>query len=117
MVMSFHEQNIEAFTQLLRTQKGLFSAQDRDSLDKLATTLSDDYEKISETLATWYEKRDKILDAQLDMINSLINSEMNARKSIASAIVSAAAEDKDYKKELLEAIKIIAKSKNKTSQG
>jgi hypothetical protein len=44
--------------------------------------LSDDYEKISETLATWYEKRDKILDAQLDMINSLISSEMNARKPL-----------------------------------
>ncbi|MEO8893833.1 MAG: hypothetical protein ABI417_20290 [Coleofasciculaceae cyanobacterium] len=115
MAMSFHEQNIEAFTQLLRTQKGLFSAQDRDILDKIADTLSDDYEKISETLATWYEKRDKILDAQLDMINSLISSEINARKSIASAIVSATAEEKDYKKELLEAIKTIAKSKNKTS--
>ncbi len=114
MVMSFHEQNIEAFTQLLRTQRALFSAQDRDGLDKLVPTLSDDSEKLSETLATWYEKRPKILDAQLDMINSIISSEMNARKTIASAIVSAAAAaDKDYKKELIAAIKTIAKSNHK----
>ena len=116
MVKSFHEQNIEVFTQLLRTQRGLFSPQDRDSLDKLAPTLSDDHEKLSETLATWYEKREKVLDAQLDMINSIIIGEMNAKQSIASAIVNAAnAAEKDYKKELIEAIQRIAKSSKRTS--
>ncbi len=105
--MTFHEQNIEAFTQLLRTQKALFSTQDRVNLDKLVAMLPDDHEKISEAIASWYEKSPKILDAQLDLLNSLLTSEINAKRTIARDIARAqAAEDKDYRQELIDAIKI-----------
>jgi hypothetical protein len=104
--MTFHEQNIEAFIQLLKTQRTLFSAQDQANLDKLAATLPDDNEKISEAIASWYEKYPKILDAQLDILNSLLTSEINAKRTIARDIARAqAAEDKDYRKELIDAIK------------
>lgn len=105
--MSFHEQNIAAFIQVVKTQRTLFSAQDWANLDKIVATLPDDEEKISEAIASWYEKRPKILDAQLDILNTLITSELNAKRTIASAIVRAQEEeDKDYLKELINAIKI-----------
>lgn len=105
--MSFHEQNIEAFIQLVKTQRMLFSAQDWANLNKIVDTLPADEEKISEAIASWYEKRPKILDAQLDLLNTLITKELNAKKTIASAIVRAQdEEDKDYLKELINAIKI-----------
>jgi hypothetical protein len=106
MAMSFHEQNIAAFIQLLKTQRALFSAQDRSSLDQLVPTLADDEEKISEAIASWYEQRPKILDAQLDLLNTLLTEELNARRSIARAIARDEAEaEKDYRQELIDAIK------------
>ena len=110
--MSFHEQNIKAFIQLLKTQRSLFSAQERANLDKLAATLPDDEEKISEAIASWYEKHPKILDAQLDILNSLLTEEINARRSIAATIARAEAEaDKDYRKQLIDAIEKNARLK------
>jgi hypothetical protein len=106
MAMSFHEQNIAAFIQLLKTQRALFSAQDRSNLDQLVPTLPDDEEKISEVIASWYEQRPKILDAQLDLLNTLLTEELNARRSIARAIARDEAEaEKDYRQELIDAIK------------
>ncbi len=103
--MSFHEQNIEAFIQLLKNQRSLFSTQDRATLDKLVASLPDDEEKISEAIASWYEQRPKILDAQLDILNTLLTDEINASRSIATAIARAEAKaDKDYRKELIAAI-------------
>lgn len=113
--MSFHEQNIEAFIQLLKTQRSgkgsraslsLLSTQDWANLDKLVATLPDDVEKISEAIASWYEQRPNILDAQLDILNTLITNELNASRSIAAAIARDEAKaDKDYRKELIDAIK------------
>jgi hypothetical protein len=110
--MSFHEQNIEAFIQLLKNQRSLFSAQDRADLNKLIATLPDDEEKISEAIASWYEKHPKILDAQLDILNTLLTNELNASRTIASTIASAEAEDEDeedYRKKLIDAIKASAR--------
>lgn len=119
--MSFHEQNIEAFIQLLKTQRstkssstspGLFSTQDWISLDKLVASLPEDDEKISEAIASWYEKRPKILDAQLDILNTLLTNELNASRSIAGTIAKAETEaDKDYRQELIDAIKTQVRSK------
>ena len=110
--MSFHQQNIEAFVEVLNTQRSLFSAQDKASLDKLAASLPDDEEKISEAIASWYEQRPKILDAQLDILNSLLTTELNASRSIAAAIARAEAKaDKDYRQELLDAIRILQTKK------
>lgn len=108
--MSFHEQNIEAFIELLKKQRSLFSAQDRASLQQLVASLPDDQEKISEAIASWYEQRPKILDAHLDILNTLLTEEINARRSIAAAIAKAeAAVDKDYRKELLNAIQTLGR--------
>lgn len=108
--MSFHEQNIEAFIELLRKQRSLFSAQDRASLEQLVASLPDDQEKISEAIASWYEQRPKILDAQLDILNTLLTDEINATRSIARSIAKAeAAVDKDYRKQLLNAIQTLGK--------
>jgi hypothetical protein len=110
--MSFHEQNIEAFIQLLKNQRSLFSAQDRADLNKLIATLPDDEEKISEAIASCYEKHPKILDAQLDILNTLLTNELNASRTIASTIASAEAEDEDeddYRKKLIDAIKASAR--------
>lgn len=94
--MSFHEQNIDAFIELLRHQRSLFSAEDRANLKLLLAKLPDDLERISEAVAGWYEQRPKILDAQLDAINSqVINRSMATGEG---------EEDKSYREQLLEAI-------------
>ncbi|MCA1994730.1 MAG: hypothetical protein LDL41_22185 [Coleofasciculus sp. S288] len=99
--MKFHEQNIEAFIQLLKSQRSLFSAQDRASLDKLIAKLPDDEEKISEAIASWYEQRPKILDAQLDILNTLLTNELHASRTIGTPNTD---DDKDYRKNLIDAI-------------
>jgi hypothetical protein len=104
--MSFHEQNIEAFIQVLKTKRSLLSSQDWATLDRLVASLPEDEEKISEAIASWYEKRPKILDVQLDILNTLLSEELNASRSIAGAIARAEAQaDKDYRKELINAVK------------
>lgn len=103
--MSFHEQNIKAFIEVLKTKRSLFSPQDWENLNKFAASLPEDDEKISEAIASWYEQRSKILDAQLDILNALLNEEINATRSIAAAIArTEAAAEKDYRKELINAI-------------
>ncbi len=95
--MSFHEQNIKTFIQLLKTQRSakggsaslsLFSDQDRAILDKLVASLPDDQEKISEAIASWYEKSPKILDAQLDILNNLLTKELNASRAVGSVFAN-----------------------------
>lgn len=113
--MSFHEQNIEAFIELLtkeRTGKSrnssqsLFSEQKRAELDKLVTSLPEDNEKISEAIASWYEKHAKILDAQLDILNTLLTNELNATRQTGGSILdSDTKDDKSYKADLLVAIR------------
>ena len=107
--MSFHEQNIEAFIQLLKNQRSLFSAQHRASLDKLAATLPDDEEKISEAIASWYEQHPKILDAQLDILNTLLTNEINVSRAIARTDSSASDEEENYRKKLIDTIKTTAR--------
>ncbi|AFZ17636.1 hypothetical protein [Allocoleopsis franciscana] len=108
--MSFHEQNIAAFIEVLKTKRSLFSPQDWAILDKLAASLPEDEEKISEIIATWYEKRPKILDAQLDILNTLLNNELNVNR-FGSTLTSGNAEaDIDYRAELINAIKTSGKS-------
>lgn len=72
--MSFDQQNLEAFIELLSNKRSLFSSQDRSDLAQLISPLPDDIGKLSEAIASWYQKHPKILDAQLDMINNLYNS-------------------------------------------
>lgn len=113
--MSFHEQNIEAFIELLKKERigksrnssqSLFSEQKRAELDKLVTSLPEDNEKISEAIASWYEKHPKILDAQLDILNTLLTNELNATRQTGGSILDSDTEDdKSYKADLLAAIR------------
>jgi hypothetical protein len=90
--------------------RSLFSDQDRANLDQLVTKLPDDEEKISEAIASWYEKHPKILDAQLEILNTLLTDELNASRSIAGASALAETEaEKDYRKELIDAIRTSAR--------
>lgn len=70
--MSFHEQNIEAFIEVVSARRSLFADRDWASLKQLAATLPEDEEDISIAIASWYEKRSDILDAQLDVLNELL---------------------------------------------
>lgn len=70
--MSFDEQNLEAFIELLTHKRSrLFTPEDIANLAKLIDRLPDDIEKLSVAIADWYQKRPKILDAQLDLLNNL----------------------------------------------
>ncbi|WP_017721880.1 hypothetical protein [Kamptonema formosum] len=94
--MSFHEQNLDAFIELLKYQRSLFSAEDRANLKQLIAKLPNDVERISEAVAGWYEQRPKVLDAQLDAINSQV-----ASRSVAKG---EGEEEKPYREQLLDAI-------------
>ncbi|MFB2918623.1 MULTISPECIES: hypothetical protein [Aerosakkonema] len=73
--MSFDEQNLEAFLELLNDKRSrLFTPQDIASLTKLIDSVPDDIEKLSVAIASWYEKRPKILDAQLDILNNKLSN-------------------------------------------
>lgn len=110
MVKSFHEQNIEAFIDLLKSQRSLFSAQDKTSLEQLIATLPDDEEKISEALASWYEKHPKILDEQLDILNDMLTNELNSSQIVSRALSRAnEQDDENYRDRLLNAIKASAR--------
>ncbi|MBD2042638.1 hypothetical protein [Microcoleus sp. FACHB-672] len=71
--MSFHEQNLAAFIELLIDKRSsrLFSPQDRAELMQLIDPLPDDIEQLSIAIADWYENRASILDAQLELLNDL----------------------------------------------
>jgi hypothetical protein len=112
--MSFHQHNIEAFISLLRTKpkqnapsgSSLFSAQDRASLEKLVTSLPDDEEKLSEAIASWYEQRPKILDAQLDILNTLLTDELKATREMGGNVFEVDFKnEKSYKETLLSLIR------------
>ena len=67
--MSFAEQNLDAFIDLLKTQPGLFSQENLVNLKEFISNIPDDVEQLSTAIATWYEKHSKILDAQLTILN------------------------------------------------
>ncbi|MGB7442550.1 MAG: Rpn family recombination-promoting nuclease/putative transposase [Coleofasciculaceae cyanobacterium] len=51
--LSFHEQNLAAFIELLNTQRSLFSPQDLAELAQLIAPLTDEMEELSKAIATW----------------------------------------------------------------
>lgn len=75
--MSFYQQNLEAFLQLLQQQPQLFTESKRQELLQLIDPLPDDIETLSVAIASWYEKEDEIVDAQLEILNQslLMNQE------------------------------------------
>jgi hypothetical protein len=77
--MSFSEKNIATFIRLLETQLSLFSSQELTELQQLIDSLPDDIERISEELSAWYEEREKICDAQLEILNQVDSANANDR--------------------------------------
>lgn len=82
--MSFDEQNIEAFIEVVSNRRSLFSDRDWASLKQVVATLPEDEEKISKAIASWYEKRSDILDAQLEALNELL-TRREPQESLTSA--------------------------------
>ncbi|MDI9638105.1 hypothetical protein QPK87_16115 [Kamptonema cortianum] len=78
--MSFHEQNLEAFIELLSDKRSrrLFTENNLAELAKMVSALPDDVEKLSIAIATWYETRPTIVDAQLDLLNELLSPSVAA---------------------------------------
>jgi hypothetical protein len=72
--MSFAEQNLEAFIDLLKTQPGLFSQENIVNLKQFISNIPDDTEQLSTAIATWYQRHSKILDAQLNILNKFLNT-------------------------------------------
>ncbi len=67
--MTFSEQNLDAFIELLKTQPALFSQEKIVNLEKLISSTPDDIEKLSTAIAGWYQNHPKILDSQLALLN------------------------------------------------
>ncbi|MBD2485348.1 hypothetical protein [Planktothrix sp. FACHB-1365] len=70
--MSFYNQNLEAFLQLLQEQPQLFTESKRQELLAVIEPLPDDIETLSIAIASWYETDDEIVDAQLEILNNSI---------------------------------------------
>jgi hypothetical protein len=70
--MSFAEDNIRAFQQLITTEPLLFSKYEAE-LHQLAATFSDDIEKISDGVSNWCacESRPQILEALIKLHDDL----------------------------------------------
>jgi len=101
--MSFDEQNLEAFIELLNDKRSrLFTPQDIASLTKLIDSLPDDIEKLSLAIAAWYEKRPKILDAQLDILNNHLSSGTNFNRVSYSNVGDVNSSDYQLNKQALQ---------------
>ncbi|MEG4857483.1 hypothetical protein QUB75_06870 [Microcoleus sp. K1-B6] len=73
--MSFAEDNIRAFQQLITTEPQLFSKHEAE-LHQLGATLSDDIEKISDDVSNWCacESRPQILEALIKLHDEVDNN-------------------------------------------
>ncbi|HEY9864615.1 MAG TPA: hypothetical protein V6D21_10615 [Candidatus Obscuribacterales bacterium] len=72
--MSFYQQNLESFLQLLQEQPQLFTESKRQELMALIEPLADDLQTLSVAIASWYENHDEIVDAQDAQLETLNNS-------------------------------------------
>lgn len=66
--MSFSEQNVDAFIELLTEQRSLFTSEDLAELEELVAPLSDDIEALSNVISEWCEKHPEIDEAHLKLI-------------------------------------------------
>lgn len=99
--MSFAEQNLDAFIDLLKTKPGLFSQDKITSLEKLINKTPDEIEQLSNAIAGWYQNHSKILDAQLAVLNHSLNSQVNPdidKNTLINAIKRSLVKGRDNKK-------------------
>ncbi len=99
-------QNINAFIQLLKNQKSLFSDQDNADLNELLNPpLPDNIEKISEKITVWCENRTEINEAREKIRSTLCRSRTkpsNIYRSSDRRIPPLTTEDKNELIPLLE---------------
>lgn len=113
--MTFAEQNLDAFIDLLKTKPDLFSKENIVNLEKLISNTPDDIEKLSNVVAGWYQNYPKILDSQL----ALLNHSLTVRKPDSVKVNPNIPEYQLDKKTLLNAIQqglTKAKDKNKNNR-
>ncbi|MBF2017239.1 MAG: hypothetical protein IGS23_18955 [Rivularia sp. T60_A2020_040] len=113
--MTFAEQNLDAFMDLLKTQPALFSKENIVNLEKLISNTPDDVEKLSTAVALWYQNYPKILDSQL----ALLNHSLTVRGLGSAKANPNIPEYQLDKKTLLNAIQqslVKAKDKNKNNR-
>jgi hypothetical protein len=99
--MSFAEQNLDAFIDLLKTKPALFNQDKIANLEKLINKTPDDIEQLSDAIANWYQNHFKILDAQLAVLNHSLNSQVNYdidKNTLLNAIKQSLAKVKDKNK-------------------
>ncbi|MEO1432427.1 MAG: hypothetical protein AAFV71_25830 [Cyanobacteria bacterium J06633_8] len=99
--MSFAEQNLDAFIDLLKTKPGLFSQDKITNLEKLINQTPDDIEQLSNAIANWYQNHSKILDAQLAVLNHSLNSQINSeldKNALLNTIKQSSGKAKDKNK-------------------
>lgn len=68
--MSFEEENLVAFVQLLQEQPQLFADSKHQELLDLIEPLADDTETLSLAISEWYEQYDDIVDSQLKILKN-----------------------------------------------
>ncbi|MEQ8962425.1 MAG: DUF2887 domain-containing protein, partial [Coleofasciculus sp. C2-GNP5-27] len=66
--MSFSEQNVAAFIELLTHQRSLFTPEDLAELEQVVDPLPNDITEISKALSSWYKKHPQIREAQLQLL-------------------------------------------------
>ncbi len=66
--LSFPEQNVEAFIELLTHQRSLFTSEDLAELEQLVTPLPDELEELSKAIFHWCEQHPHIDEAQLKLL-------------------------------------------------
>jgi len=72
--MSFSEQNIDAFIQLLTRQRSLFTPEYLAELEQVVAPLPDDIEALSNAISEWCEEHPEIDEAQLKLLANPNNS-------------------------------------------
>lgn len=66
--MSFEQENLAAFMELLETQPTLFSPENIAELEQLISPLPDDIETLSMTVASWCQQHPIILNGQMSIL-------------------------------------------------
>ncbi|MEQ9483036.1 Rpn family recombination-promoting nuclease/putative transposase [Coleofasciculus sp. F4-SAH-05] len=66
--MSFSEQNVAAFIELLTRQRSLFTPEDLAELEQVVAPLPDDIEALSNAISEWCEEHPEVDEAQLKLL-------------------------------------------------
>jgi len=66
--MSFSEQNVAIFIELLTHQRSIFTPEDLAELEQVVEPLPNDITEISKALSSWYKTHPKIREAQLKLL-------------------------------------------------